>query len=92
MRGLGNELSVFFNGSLHVKCALALAATFTSLCFIETLVLQVVHSFLCRPPWLGFSQQITPSVGPDVAFPCIWQNIKHQDDTVRTASFTNWDW
>lgn len=27
-----------------------------------------------------------------MAFPCIWQQIKSQDVTIRTASFTNWNW
>jgi predicted AlkP superfamily pyrophosphatase or phosphodiesterase len=41
---------------------------------------------------MGFKELITPSTGPSVAFPCIWQQIKSQDSTVRTATFTNWDW
>jgi Type I phosphodiesterase / nucleotide pyrophosphatase len=41
---------------------------------------------------MGYDQEITPSMGPDVAFPCIWQQIKSQDTTIRTASFTNWNW
>jgi hypothetical protein len=45
-----------------------------------------------RPPWLGYIQDITPSSGIEVPFPCAWQQIKSQDAGIRTASFTNWDW
>jgi len=31
-------------------------------------------------------------MGPTVGFPCIWHQIKSQDVSVRTATFTNWDW
>jgi len=41
---------------------------------------------------MGFSQDITPSTGPNVGFPCVWQHIKSQDAGIRTASFTNWQW
>jgi len=51
-----------------------------------------VSFVLFRPPWMGFREPITPSMGLTVPFPCVWHEIKAQDRTIRTATFTNWNW
>ena len=41
---------------------------------------------------MGFDADISPTIGTSVPFPCVWNAIKSQDNGIRTAAFTDWDW
>lgn len=43
------------------------------------------------PPWQGAQRDITPVLGKDVSFPCIFDVIKGQDANIRTALFYDWE-
>ena len=45
-----------------------------------------------KPPWMGFKADITPVTGPNRPFPCVFEMIKIQNSSIKTAAFYDWDW
>ena len=44
------------------------------------------------PPWFGYSEDITPQTGKNVGMPCVFQELKSRDSSIRTASLYDWNW
>ena len=44
------------------------------------------------PPWNFLPNKITPIKGNDKPFPCVFETIKQQNSSLKTAFYYDWDW
>ena len=55
-------------------------------------IIQGIHDNEWLPPWKGNKQGITPVTGNASPIPCVFETIKKQEPSAKTAMFYDWDW